>query len=61
MAEKKMTIREKLELMKEIAQRNRERRQEFLEKEKRERNEKLFDLYVKGVISREVFERRYKK
>ena len=61
MAEKKMTIREKLELMKEIAQRNRERRQEFLEKEKRERNEKLFDLYVKGMISREVFERRYKK
>ena len=56
-----MTIREKLELMKEIAQRNRERRQEFLEKEKRERNEKLFDLYVKGMISREVFERRYKK
>jgi len=61
MAEKKMTIREKLELMKEIAQRNRERRQEFLEKEKRERNEKLFDLYVNGMISREDFERRYKK
>lgn len=61
MDKKKMTIREKLELMKEIAQRNRERRKEYLEKEKRERNEKLFDLYVNGMISREEFERRYKK
>ena len=61
MAEKKMTIREKLELMKEIAQRNRERRQEFLEKEKRDRNKKLFDLYVNGMISREEFERKFKE
>lgn len=58
---KKMTIREKLELMKEIAQRNKERRQAFLEKEKQERNEKLFDMYVNGMISREEFEHRYKK
>lgn len=58
---KKMTIREKLELMKEIAQRNRERRKEYLEQEKRERNEKLFDMYVNGMISREEFERRIKK
>ena len=58
---KKMTIREKLELMKEISQRNRERRKEYLEQEKRERNEKLFDLYVNGMISREDFERRIKE
>lgn len=55
-----MSIREKLELMKEIAQRNEERRQEFLEQKKQERNEKLFDLYVNGMISREEFERKYK-
>lgn len=60
MAEKKMSIREKLEMMKEIAQRNEERRQEFLEKKKHERNEKLFDMYVNGMISREEFERKYK-
>lgn len=60
MTEKKMSIREKLELMKEIAQRNEERRQEFLEQKKQERNEKLFDLYVNGMISREEFERKYK-
>lgn len=58
---KKMTIREKLELMKEIARKNEERRKAFVEKEKREHNEKLFDLYVNGMISREEFERRYKK
>lgn len=58
---KKMTIREKLELMKEIAQRNEERRQEFLEQKKQERNEKLFDLYETGMISREEFERRFKE
>lgn len=31
---KKMTIREKLELLKEIAKRNEQRRKEFKEKEK---------------------------
>lgn len=61
MDEKKMSIREKLEMMKEIAKRNEERRQEFLEKKKQERNEKLFDLYVNGMISREEFESKYRK
>lgn len=56
-----MSIREKLEMMKEIAKRNEERRQEFLEKKKQERNEKLFDLYVNGMISREEFESKYRK
>ena len=61
MTEKKMSIREKLELMKEMAERNRQRRQEFLEQKKQERNEKLFDLYVNGMISREEFERKFQK
>lgn len=60
MDKKKMSIREKLEMMKEINQRNEARRQEFLEQKKQERNEKLFDLYVNGMISREEFERKYK-
>ena len=61
MVEKKMSIIEKLKMMKEMAERNRQRRQEFLEQEKQARNEKLFDLYVNGMISREEFERKYKK
>ena len=55
----KMTIREKLQLIKEIDQRNEERRKEFVEKEKR--NKKLFDMYVHGEISEEDFFRLYKK
>ena len=61
MTEKKMSILEKLKLMKEMAERNRQRRQEFLENEKQARNEKLFDLYVNGMISREEFERKFQK
>ena len=61
MVEKKMSIIEKLKMMKEMAERNRQRRQEFLEKEKQARNEKLFDLYVNGMISREEFERKFQK
>ena len=57
----KLTIMERLQLMKEMDQRNEERRKEYLEQKKRERNEKLFDMYVQGKISREDFESRYKK
>lgn len=56
---KKMTIREKLELMKEIAQRNEERRKEFAKQQKR--NEKLFKMFERGEISEEDFFRYYKK
>lgn len=57
-----MSIREKLEMMKEINQRNEERRQEFLAlQEQRKRNDILFAMYVSGKISQEEFERRYKK
>lgn len=56
-----MSIREKLVLMKEMAQRNEERRQEFLEQKKQKRNEKLFELYENGMISREEFESKYKR
>ena len=58
---KRMTIRERLELMKDISRRNEERRKAFVEQEKREHNERLFDMYVEGLLSREEFERRYKK
>lgn len=57
--DKKMTIREKLELMKEIDQRNEERRKEFLKQQ--ERNEKLFKMFEHGEISKEEFLRHYKK
>ena len=62
MEKKRMTPREKLDLMKEINERNEQRRQEFIEEQKKqERNEKLFDLYETGRISREEFERLFKK
>lgn len=55
----KMTIREKLQLIKEIDQRNEERRKEFVENQKR--NEKLCAMFVHGEISEEDFFRYYKK
>ena len=62
MEKKRMTPREKLDLMKEINERNEQRRQEFIdEQRKQKRNEKLFDMYVKGMISREVFENKFQK
>ena len=62
MEKKRMTPREKLDLMKEINERNEQRSQEFIkEKKKRERNVKLFDLLVNGEISREEFERLFQK
>ena len=57
-----MTIREKLEMMKEMAERNEKRRREFIEdKKKRDINATLFDMLVNGEISREEFERKFKK
>ena len=59
MTEKKMSIREKLEMMKEMARRNEERRQEFAKKQAR--NEKVFELYERGEISKEQFLKYYKE
>lgn len=61
MDKKKMSIREKLKSIKEINQRNEQRRQEFIEKQKREINGKLFEMLENGEISREEFERLFKK
>lgn len=55
----KESLRERLERMKEADRRNEQRRREFVEKEKY--NEKLFELYVEGRITREQFESRFKK
>lgn len=54
-----MTIREKLELLKAIDRRNQQRRKEFAEKENR--NRRLFELYMKDLITKEEFEERIKK
>jgi hypothetical protein len=59
MDQKKMSIREKLDLIKEIDQRNEERRKEFVEREKR--NKKLFDMFERGEISEGDFFKLYKK
>jgi hypothetical protein len=59
MDRKHMTTREKLELMKEIAQRNEQRRKEFVDQEKR--NKKLLEMLERGVISEEDFLKYYKK
>lgn len=58
---KRMSIREKLKSIKEINQRNEQRRQEFIEKKKREINGTLFEMLENGEISREEFERLFKK
>ena len=58
MEKKKMSIREKLELMKEIARRNEERRKKFAKQQ--DRNKKLFDMFERGDISEEEFFRYYK-
>lgn len=63
MDHKHMTTREKLELMKEIAQRNDQRRKEFVEQEqaKKARNEKLLDMYLEGEITKEELYKRIEK
>ena len=58
MDHKHMTTREKLELMKEIDQRNEQRRKEFAEK--KARDEKLFDMYLDGEITKEELYKRIK-
>ena len=59
MDHKHMTTREKLELMKDIDQRNEQRRKEFVEKKKRD--EKLLDMYLEGHITKEELYKRIKE
>lgn len=59
MEKKHMTTTEKLDHMKAMKERNEQRAREFAAKEAY--NEKLFELYVEGKISREEFETRFKK
>ena len=63
MKKPKMSTREKLELMKEIDQRNEQRRREFVEQEqaKKARDEKLLDNYLDGEITKEELYKRIKE
>lgn len=51
MDKKHMTTREKLELMKQIEERNEQRRKDFAEKKKRD--ERFLDMYLDGEITKE--------
>lgn len=51
MDKKHMTTREKLELMRQIEGRNEQRRKEYAAK--KEREERLLDMYLEGEITKE--------
>lgn len=51
MDKKHMTTREKLELMRQIEERNEQRRKEYAAK--KERKERLLDMYLEGEITKE--------
>lgn len=59
MEKKHFTTREKLELMKQIEERNEARRKKFAEKKKRD--EMLLDLYLEGTITKEELYKRVKE
>lgn len=59
MDHKHMTTREKLELMKQIEERNEQRRAAYAAKKKRD--EKLLDLYLDGRITKEELYRKIKE
>lgn len=56
MAKKHMTTREKLELMKQIEERNEQRRKDFAEKKKSD--ERFLDMYLDGEITKEELYKR---
>lgn len=60
MKKKRMTTKEKLKLMEEIDERNKQRRREFVE-QKKTREKKLLDTYIDGIISKEEFLKRIKE
>jgi len=63
MKPKKMTVREKLDMMKEIDERNKRYREEFknMSEEKKERDSKLLDMYLDGDITKEELYNRIKE
>lgn len=58
MTENHLSPTDKLNLIKEMNERNKQREKDFA---KDAYNEKLFNLYVEAKISREEFERLFKK
>lgn len=61
MEKKRMTTREKLDLMKQMEERNEQRRKEFVAQEKKARDEKLLDKYLEGHITKEELYKRIKE
>lgn len=61
MEKKRMTTREKLDLMKQMEERNEQRRKEFVAQEKKARDEKLLDMYLDGHITKEELYKRIKE
>ena len=58
MDKKRMTTREKLDLMKEAEARNEQRRKEFAARQAREA--RLYEMFEAGLITPEEFERKMK-
>lgn len=58
MDEMRMTAREKLEYMKQMKERNEQRRKEFAAK--KSRDERLLDMYLEGHITKEELYKRIK-
>ena len=56
MPQKRFTAREKLELMKQAEARNEQRRKECAEKKRRD--EKLLDMYLEGLITKDELYKR---
>lgn len=63
MEPKRMTIKEKLDMMKKIDERNKRHREEFsnMSDEKKERDMMLLDLYLDGKITKEELYKRIKE
>lgn len=59
MENKHFTAREKLEMMKQVEERNEQRRKEFAEK--KARDERLLDMYLDGHIEKEELYKRIKE
>lgn len=63
MKPKRMTMKEKLAMLKEIDERNKRRREEYanMSDEQKERQMKLLDMYLDGVITKEELYKRIKE
>lgn len=59
MENKHFTAREKLEMMKQVEERNEQRRKKFAEK--KARDERLLDMYLDGHIEKDELYKRIKK